>query len=168
MRVREKYAIAYTLHLFTDILCVLLDNVYVIAYLTDVNNSRIGHERKDRRMSVLDKTTVKHQRIVQALMAGKAAAEEFKEVDDGGTCNFDSPAIRFPMMREDMLTELAEMAGVRLSKFTWFGKTWYWVVLQWSGQGNRRTQMAEAACKAIKEVIGQESWAEVSMYYQMD
>jgi hypothetical protein len=83
---------------------------------------------------------------------------------DGGTCNFDAPAIRLPGIREKFLSECAAEAGISVDPFEWFGgKRWFWVRVPLRGQADRRSRMAEAACHRLKEL-----GVNATMYYQMD
>lgn len=89
--------------------------------------------------------------------------------DDAGTCNFDSPAIKLPRMRNDAAEQVSQITGVRLAKFSAWGSGWFWVLVDMRGQGNRRTKMMEAALKVLKELqpdIGNN--VKVAGYYQMD
>ena len=100
-------------------------------------------------------TKIDRQTIVHAFREAAAAAlaADPGQEQDGGTCNFDSPAIRLPRVREKFLRECAAEAGISVNPFDWFGgKRWYWVNVPMHGQGNRRTRMAEAACRKLKEL----------------
>ena len=71
---------------------------------------------------------------------------------DGGTCNFDSPAIQIKGIRESTLKAHAQAAGIDVDSFHWFsGKKWFFVHVPVKGQASRRSVMAEAATKALKE-----------------
>ncbi len=101
--------------------------------------------------------------IVEALKAAKAAAAEFKDHDDGGTCNFDAPVFEVGRMQTKTVEALAKEAGVSIHVSRWFGARYAFVhVMQ--GQGMRRTVMAEAATRALK-ANGIET---ATTYYQMD
>jgi hypothetical protein len=72
---------------------------------------------------------------------------------DGGTCNFDTPAIRLPGIREKFVQECATEAGISASAFEWLGgRRWFFVHVPSFGQANRRSRMAEAASRRLKEL----------------
>jgi hypothetical protein len=111
------------------------------------------------------------QALAEVFRQAEAAAVEAGKVltEDGGTCNFDSPAFRIERARKADIAAAAETAGIRVSEFHWFGgQKWFWLCTTVHGQGNLRTRMAEAACKVLKAAEGQIKGLQVSMYYQMD
>lgn len=86
--------------------------------------------------------------------------------DDGGTCNFDSPALHIPEgMTYQQVVACCKAADV--SCFDWkpFKKGEKLAVIGCTGigQGSRRTKGAEAACKFLNE-----RGYTCGMYYQMD
>lgn len=93
----------------------------------------------------------------------KAAAETMRHIEDGGTCNFDAPAFKIDGAPPKLIEGAAELAGVGVTDFEWHGdKRWYWLDVT-EGQGLRRTLMAEAATKVLKE-----AGLDARTYYQMD
>ena len=120
------------------------------------------HTMKKREQSPrLDRATLVH--AFREAAAAAVAADPGPDAD-GGTCNFDAPALRLPGIREKFLAECAAEAGLSVSPFEWFsGRRWFWVMVPLHGQGNRRTRMAEAACRRLKEL-----GVNAVMYYQMD
>jgi len=56
----------------------------------------------------------------QEAKAAALAADPGPEAD-GGTCNFDTPAIRLPRVRERFVQECAAEAGIEASPFDWLG-----------------------------------------------
>ena len=102
--------------------------------------------------------------LADALTLAKAAAFAADiDTEDGGTSNFDQPALRLEGWRDSTVQKVARATGVDLTPFQWFGKRWYWVGTPLHGQGNRRTRMAEAATKALKD-----AGLKAQTYYQMD
>lgn len=91
------------------------------------------------------------------------ALHETANVDDGGTCNFDSPVLKLPRWNKELVRKAADMAGVGC--FPWhIGEPGWWVFVPRVGaQANRRTKCAELMSKFLKE-LGYDA----SMYYQMD
>jgi len=118
-----------------------------------------------------------HERLERALKRAAIAAIPHLDDDDGGTCNFDSPALDYAAC--GMTKECAKQAieAVGLSCFDWRpfknhrtddGKivkapTFLVIGGFQSGQGYRRTHMAEAFCDAMNN-----EGYETRMYYQMD
>jgi len=72
--------------------------------------------------------------------------------NDGGTSNFDTPAFRIERVRQATIETAAKLAGVGVCQFDWFsGKTWYWLHVTLRGQGSRRSKMAEAAARVLRQ-----------------
>lgn len=116
------------------------------------------------------KQTADMKVLTYIFRAAREAAEAADPIDDGGTCNFDSPAFKIPRVNTAMLEQAAADAGCTVSDFSWFGgKRWHWLGCGLKGQGNRRTVMMEAATKRLKELALTEfPIMHVSGYYQMD
>ena len=103
--------------------------------------------------------------LIADLKAAKLVAEAVTG-NDGGTCNFDSPALHIPEgMTYQQVYACCKAAGV--SCFDWkpFKKGEKLAVIGCTGigQANRRTAGAEAACKYLES----KGW-QCGMYYQMD
>lgn len=105
----------------------------------------------------------KYEKLTEDLIAAKNHAEQFADTEDGGTCNFDSAALSLPRWNKAKTEEAFKKAGLRTSKWTLWGSTRYLVLGCYSGQANRRTTMAEAVYKYLKN-LGYDA----TMYYQMD
>lgn len=109
------------------------------------------------------KTKVELEELNKALQNAVNAAAKLADTEDSGTCNFDSVTLEISIPKK-----LAEQACVRLEKMLvrdW-GRMWqgcYMVDIPLSGQGNRRTRMAEAACKVLRE-----SGYNAHTFYMMD
>jgi len=98
---------------------------------------------------------IDRETLVHAFREAKAAAlaGDPGQDADGGTCNFDTPAIRLPGIREKFVAECAAEAGISASAFDWLGgQRWFFVHVPTHGQANRRSIMAEAACRRLKEL----------------
>lgn len=103
-------------------------------------------------LAKIDRETLVHA-FREAAAAALAADPGEGLENDGGTCNFDTPAIRLPGVREKFLKECAAEAGIDVDPFDWFGgRRYYWVRVPMYGQANRRSRMAEAACRKLKEL----------------
>ena len=99
--------------------------------------------------------------LKNALLIAKIEADKLKDIDDGGTCNFDTPTLKLPSEWTNTMLEVAFMrtglSYARISKET------IHILGAVSGQGNRRTAMAEAFRDTLCE-LGYVS----HVYYQMD
>ena len=94
------------------------------------------------------------------IKARKAGLERAAVSDDGGTCNFDSPAIKLPRWQVAKVKQAAAEAGCGC--FVWFSG-FYVFPLCCGGQANKVTAAAEAAEKALKN-----AGYDASVYYQAD
>lgn len=104
----------------------------------------------------------KYEALTEALIKAVEIAKLYEGTEDGGTCNFDSPAITYKGMRKSLVMEAIKKAGLR--SFEWKCVENYLVICGGCcGQGNRRTRMAEAMTESLKA-----SGYEVMTYYQMD
>lgn len=111
--------------------------------------------------------------LTEGFKLAKAAAQAADPGDglenDGGTCNFDSPAFNIPRINTTVLEQAAADSGCRVNDFTWFGKRYYWLGVDTKGQANRRTRMAEAAYRVLKDYLSATMpQAHVAFYQQMD
>jgi len=94
-----------------------------------------------------------------ALNKAQEESMKFANTEDGGTCNFDTPMINIKATKKQI-----SQLEYRLEKCTWgLWKGWYFVEIPLSGQGNRRTRMAEAIARSLKN-----SGYETGVYYQVD
>ena len=91
------------------------------------------------------------------------ALAETADVDDGGTCNFDSPTLMLPRWVKAYVREAARIAGVGAFQTKTWGSTFWVICPRVPAQANRRTVCAERMSQLLNEK-GYESY----MYYQMD
>ena len=103
----------------------------------------------------------KYVELTKALKKAKEAAQAYANTEDGGTCNFDSPAIDYREMHMSKAKAEEAITAAGLSCFEWNRR--FVVCGIGSGQGNRRTRMAEAAYESLKA-----DGIAATMYYQMD
>lgn len=83
------------------------------------------------------------EKFAKALSVAKAEAMKFADIEDGGTCNFDSATVRLEGWRATDVEKACEIAGVHCYKFA--GKYYRpWHICYTHGQGDRRSRMAEA------------------------
>lgn len=85
----------------------------------------------------------------------------FKDVEDGGTCNIDTPIIKLPEGIKPRDLEQLSWHVIRVGERGFEG--WYFLYTRILGQGDRRTAMAEAVAKYLNN-----NGVEASVYYQMD
>ena len=100
--------------------------------------------------------------LSQALKKAYSCAQKVS-IEDGGTCNFDTPQLILTGWRESEIKEAFDAAGLRcyIQKS---GKSYVVDVIGCTnGQGDLRTEMAEAARESLK-ADGYEAY----VYYQMD
>lgn len=107
--------------------------------------------------------TGKYKRLAGDLRKAAAAAQAYKDHEDGGTCNFDAPSLHLYRWSAAEIKRAAKAAG--LSCFPWkiCGKTRWVFSVPIPGQGNRRTEAAEAMTREL-EALGYDALT----YYQMD
>ena len=117
----------------------------------------------EKKMKETIKTKEELNELNQVLLNAVNTAAMLDDTEDGGTCNFDSVTLKISIP-----AKLAAQAGVKLEKMLvrdW-GRLWrgyYMVDIPLSGQGSRRTRMAEAACNALKS-----AGYDAQMFYQCD
>lgn len=95
--------------------------------------------------------------LIKAIEAGNKRANAS---DDGGTCNFDAPALKLPRWQIAKIKQAADEAGCGC--FMWFSGV-YVFPLRCGGQANKVTAAAEAAEKALEN-----AGYSASVYYQAD
>lgn len=105
-------------------------------------------------------TTKEIDALEMAILKAENEAQKYANTEDGGTSNFDTPMIKVKAT-EKQLAQM-EWRCYKVGKRTPDG-TWFEVWINLSGQGNRRTRMAEAAAKSL-----QQSGYNASVSYQMD
>lgn len=98
--------------------------------------------------------------IQKAVQEAIQHAQQFKDVGDGGTCNFDACYISVPGMRK---TTAEGIAGTFLCEGGFHGRRLH--LRGTLGQGACRTKMAEAQRDFLKTNY---PMLNLGMYYQMD
>ena len=107
--------------------------------------------------------TGKYKKLSEDLKKALAEAKKADFGEDGGTCNFDAPAIYAPRWRADKVEQAAKEAGTTAFKWDWFGRTKFVFGVPTNAQGNRRTRVASAMRNALMEM-----GYETIMYMSMD
>ena len=113
----------------------------------------------------MTKTQQKIAALTAALIKAKEAGALYTDIDDGGTCNFDSPKLYLKGWRRADVEAAFAAADLRSFVYELWGTKAYVVCggpLQ-SGRGDRRTKVAEVMCASLKA-----DGYEAGMYYQMD
>jgi hypothetical protein len=105
----------------------------------------------------------KYEQLTNALLKAVEAAKRYANTEDGGTCNFDSPAISYRGMKKSLVEKAIEAAGLRSYEWKLFGEKMLVICGGCYGQGNCRTRMAEAMTGSLKA-----SGYAAMTYYQMD
>jgi hypothetical protein len=107
----------------------------------------------------------KYAELIKALEKAKQAAQAHINTEDGGTCNFDSPAIDYREMHMSKAKTKEAIVAAGLRSFEW--NSWGGIRLVicgiGAGQANRRSRMVEAAYESLKA-----DGIAATMYYQMD
>ena len=107
---------------------------------------------------------MKKERILElrcALLIAYSEAQKQKEVEDDGTCNFDSPTLLLTSeWKESDVNEAFKLTGLQPYKVD---ENYYHILGACEGQGSRRTAMAEAFRDCLIR-LGYNS----HVYYQMD
>ena len=107
--------------------------------------------------------TGKYKKLADDLKAAHAYGLAHMGNDDGGTCNFDAPALTLPGWDKKLVEAAARAAGVGCFVWTLWNDTTYVFSVRGVGQGYTRTKAAEAMSRYLKE-----QGYEAGMYYQMD
>lgn len=94
----------------------------------------------------------KYKDLKTALIEAIRTAEESDTPEDGGTCNFDAPAIRGDRWRESMVKQAAREAGTTAFKWKPYHNTYYVFGVPGGGQANRRSRKAEAITETLKSL----------------
>jgi len=90
-------------------------------------------------------------------------AAQYSNTEDGGTSNFDAPAVKLKAT-ETQIEKVCKPAMKWRKRDPQDGKTWFVLFgAKRDGQGNRNTRMAEAISKKLAE-FGYET----TVYYEMD
>lgn len=105
----------------------------------------------------------KYGQLTADLLAAVKGSEQMEQTEDGGTCNFDSPALVLPRWNLEKTEAAIRNAGLRSFIWDCFGKRKFVLSVPTSGQGNRRSRRAEAMQDSLKS-----AGYDASVYCQMD
>lgn len=95
--------------------------------------------------------TGKYKKLAEDLKRARdSALRKCARVDDGGTCNFDAPALYLPRWNGELVKAAAKAAGVGAFKWESFGPV-KWVFTTRSGaQGNKNSAVAEYMMRELE------------------
>lgn len=107
----------------------------------------------------------KDQSLSRALIRATFAAMQRCNADDGGTCNFDAPALDYKRLGLSKAHAAEIICSVGLRCFEWKPFRYSYLVVTGfqRGQANRRSEMSEAFSESLHADL-----IPVTMYYQMD
>lgn len=134
-------------------------------YTKDVEEACRIHDDFVKKYTVEEKLTGKYKKLYEDVLAAMSEAERVatENPEDGGTCNFDSPAVYLPKFNKKIVEKVFERAGTHSFEWKLFGKKMFVFGTRTGGQGNRRTRAAEAAYEVMKD-----RGYDATVYYQMD
>lgn len=107
--------------------------------------------------------TGKYAKLAEDLRKAAATAEAYRHHEDGGTCNFDAPSLCLPRWSFREIERAAKAAGLGVFAWKVGNHTRYVFSVPIPGQGNRRTEAADAMTREL-EALGYDALT----YYQMD
>lgn len=106
----------------------------------------------------------KIQKLVKALKIANEAAIAADRPDDGGSCNMDTATIKLFRWTQAEIIEVKRLSGIEIGDpLTGFFRNYRFVFFNTNGQADRRSRMANAAYKSLKE-----QGYDVMFWQQMD
>lgn len=107
----------------------------------------------------------KVEALTRALRRAEIAAMAYADEPDGGTCNFDAPALDYKAcgLTKAKAEQAIADAGLRCFDWTAYGQRHLIICGFQLGQGDRHTAMAEA----FQRSLAADGYA-CGMYYRMD
>lgn len=103
--------------------------------------------------------TLDLNKLMNDIAYAAAVAIMYDEVEDGGSCNFDTPIVELTLTKKERVAVAEFLTPIGTRGY----KNCYFVEVPLYGQGNRRTRMAEAAAEALRK-----EGYKASVYYQLD
>ena len=103
------------------------------------------------------------EKLERDISLAQKEADKFRNVDDGGTCNFDTVTIFLGRRSKAKMAKIAELDWSLIPVDSKYWSGYWFVFFNVNGQANRRSEMVEAAGKKMREL----GW-NVRMYYEMD
>lgn len=113
----------------------------------------------------MKKTEMEIMKLTEALKKAVQVAKALQDTEDGGSCNFDAPKLYLDGWTRAKVECAVEAAGLKCFDHRFFPKAKRgWVICGGtSGQGNRRSRMAERMAEYLTNV-----GYDCQMYYQAD
>jgi hypothetical protein len=105
----------------------------------------------------------KYEKLTADLKQAIESAKAVSNSEDGGSCNYDSLELVLPYWNTEKAESAIESAGLHSFTHVRWGARLFIISVPFGGQGNRRTQQAEAMAKSMRDV-----GYEASVWYQMD
>lgn len=93
--------------------------------------------------------TGKYAKLRDDIAAALTATEHLENTEDGGTCNFDSPALFLPRWNGKKVKQAAEEAGAGAWKWDLWGLSRWVISFRSSGQANRRSRRSESLVRVL-------------------
>lgn len=94
----------------------------------------------------------KYKKLRNDLFRAMEVGRQADSPEDGGTCNFDAPAIEAPRWIESMVKQAAKEAGTSAFKWKLYRKCFYVFAVPEGGQANRRSRKAEAMTRYLESI----------------
>lgn len=94
----------------------------------------------------------KYAKLRDDLKAAFAETAYLEQTEDGGTCNFDAPALKLPRWNGKLIERAAEEAGGGAWKWELWGSSRWVIGFPSSGQGNRRSRRADALVEVLRRM----------------
>ena len=126
------------------------EEVELVRVATEAEARAVYAQMVDRYASVAEAVPMSPAmlRLVAALISAAEAGRAALTGEDGGACNFDSPALSLPHMTEKQVSACAKAAGTTV--FVWrLYSLWVFNVPVAGPQGNDRTRQAEAMTASL-------------------
>ena len=128
------------------------EEVELVRVATEAEARAVYAQMVDRYASVAEAVPMSPAmlRLVAALKSAAEAGRAALTGEDGGACNFDSPALSLPQMTEKQVSACAKAAGTTV--FVWrlySQRLWVFNVPVAGPQGNDRTRQAEAMTASL-------------------
>ena len=109
------------------------------------------------------KTKGELNELNQALINAVNTAAVLDDTEDGGTCNFDMVTLKIKIPKKFIQYIYVKFEKMYARNWGRLWRGYYLVDIPLSGQGSRRTRMAEAACDSLRA-----AGYDARVYYQCD
>ena len=111
----------------------------------------LSHFKRLREFYHVPEPKGRYKKLAEDLAAALAYGLERKGDDDGGTSNFDAPALSLPKWEKKKVEAAAKTAGLGCFVWNlWGSKLYVFSIREGGGQGLTRTKAAEAMAECLK------------------